>query len=301
MRGKDCNKNSTSKRLLEKLRKIKILKALPNIVTCFRIGLSIYAASSFIVGNFIPAIFSYIIAGFTDLVDGALARGLDAQSELGRKLDALSDKIYAASFIIPALVANNYIMLIPLVFEGAISVINMVGHMLGFKSETQRIGKIKTCFLFPTMIVGLLSTLPYELGLPLGVSIKPWDMILWMGPLMVATTSLQYNSIITYLNLLHKNLNSKSSNDSEDIIPVKEKPREKEGPAAIREEREMMPKERSSKRFAYIHNIAACTTTEVATYIYYQTPLEKPADNDTNKYILGTLHKVKKLMRERRR
>lgn len=179
--------------------KEKLIKNIPNILTFSRLIASLGGAISFVIGNIPVATILYIYGALSDCFDGIAARKLNAFSEVGRKLDAFSDKIYAGSLLIPGVLCGNLLLLIPLTLELGISRINLKSEKLGFKPATQRIGKFKTAFLFPTVISGLLAT------------IYP-PMYLLFLILLPITTILQKNSLTVYKSILNKNINQKSSN-----------------------------------------------------------------------------------------
>lgn len=74
--------------------KNRICNNLPNIVTLLRIIGT--AALIFTVFPSPEFIIIYSFCGATDIIDGALARGLHAQSELGSKLDSIADIFFYA-------------------------------------------------------------------------------------------------------------------------------------------------------------------------------------------------------------
>ncbi len=136
----------------------KITKQIPNILTFTRIIASILAGIFLLNNSFAIAISCYIYGAVTDAFDGFLARKLDAVSEFGKKLDPVSDKIFALSLTIPAIVLGNYALILSLVLETIIGVLNTYKELNNMHPHTLMIGKVKTVSLFPTMILGLLTT-----------------------------------------------------------------------------------------------------------------------------------------------
>ena len=179
--------------------KNNIIKNIPNFITISRIIASVLGAGFFVLGNVPVAAGLYIYGAVSDFFDGKAAKMLNAYSELGRKLDAFSDKLYAASLLLPSILGGNLLMLIPTLLELKISYINLKADKLGFNSKTIRIGKFKTAMLFPTMILGLLTTISIEF-LPLFLILFP------------ISTILQINSNICYNNLLQYNIKNKDLN-----------------------------------------------------------------------------------------
>jgi len=79
---------------------------LPNLITLLRIPLGLASAFQIIQENWSLALLLFVLAAFTDYLDGALAKLFDQKSELGEKiLEPLSD----ATMIIAPLAALNYL------------------------------------------------------------------------------------------------------------------------------------------------------------------------------------------------
>lgn len=67
------------------------MKNIPNILTLFRIFFSLILF--FLEPKKLLFLLIYIICGLTDILDGAIARKINAQSDLGAKLDSIADII----------------------------------------------------------------------------------------------------------------------------------------------------------------------------------------------------------------
>jgi len=118
------------------------LKLIPNIITSTRIISSILAPILFLSGFVITGIISYIYGAVSDGIDGFFARKFNAITDLGKKLDAISDKIFALSLLIPAFVANPICASILALGELSITSIILYSRFVK-KTETyvERIGK----------------------------------------------------------------------------------------------------------------------------------------------------------------
>lgn len=66
-----------------------IKKNLANIITCTRIIGTVFMAIFGVLTK--PFLIAYIYSGLSDVVDGFIARKLKIESDLGRKLDSVSD------------------------------------------------------------------------------------------------------------------------------------------------------------------------------------------------------------------
>ena len=73
---------------------------IPNIITCCRLVLIIFAGKYLINGDIINSFILYLIAIITDFLDGFLARRLNQISNLGIILDPVADKLMIGSAII---------------------------------------------------------------------------------------------------------------------------------------------------------------------------------------------------------
>ena len=190
--------------------KDKIIKNIPNALTISRILASIGGAGAFVAGNFPVAMVFYTYGAVSDFLDGLAAKKLNAFSELGRKLDAVSDKLFAGSILVPSIICGNFIMIITLLLEISISVINLKSHKLGFVPKTQQIGRIKTVALFPTIILGLLTTI-----IPI---LYPLLFIF-----LSVTTVLQVKSLLTYNSILNKNICSQIIKELDEVKNMEQK------------------------------------------------------------------------------
>jgi cardiolipin synthase len=94
-----------------------ILKNIPNALTLFRLGLIVPFLIFLYHHEYISAFYTFIIAGFTDGLDGWLARHFHWQSIFGSFVDPLADKLLvASSFISLALLGSLPWWLVILVF-----------------------------------------------------------------------------------------------------------------------------------------------------------------------------------------
>ena len=80
-----------------------MLKKIPNILTIGRIIIVPFFVLAFYLPGFygdLTALILFIIASFTDFLDGMLARMLGEESKLGELLDPIADKIIVATALI---------------------------------------------------------------------------------------------------------------------------------------------------------------------------------------------------------
>ena len=81
---------------------------IPNLLSIIRIGLVYPILYNIFLGNFIVSIIYFVIASVTDALDGFLARKMDWQTQLGKILDPVADKLLLSGTIF-ILWLNEYI------------------------------------------------------------------------------------------------------------------------------------------------------------------------------------------------
>lgn len=132
------------------------MKIIPNFLTAFRIVSIPFIIYFFIIGEVKISIILTIIAALTDFVDGKLARLLNAQTELGAKLDAVSDKFFSGGLLL-TIALKYHLLFINFTLELFISLISLFFYNKTKITKTLYIGKIKTWFLFVTVILGFVT------------------------------------------------------------------------------------------------------------------------------------------------
>lgn len=167
-----------------------MIKHIPNILTSIRIISIPFIVTFFTLDRIDLTIIIAIFAAITDYFDGLIARKFNVKSELGAKLDAVSDKFFAIGLLI-ALSIKYPILLISLFFEIIISIINLCIYYKTKKTESLFIGKIKTWSLFLNVILGFVSYFNYK-------------FITIMNIFLIITIILQIISIICYIERLTK-------------------------------------------------------------------------------------------------
>jgi cardiolipin synthase (CMP-forming) len=73
---------------------------IPNYITLLRLLLVPFVVWALLTGNELAALLGFMAAGFSDGVDGYIARRFDMKSELGGYLDPVADKLLLVSVFI---------------------------------------------------------------------------------------------------------------------------------------------------------------------------------------------------------
>ena len=132
-------------------------RQIPNILTLSRLLSPLLILPAAATGN-VPLTIGLTAAfGFTDFVDGQIARTYNLQSKLGADLDAITDKIFGGTILLAASFTNP-ILLMNLGLEGLISAVNIKSKLEGENPKSLYIGKAKTWFLFGLSALGIAGT-----------------------------------------------------------------------------------------------------------------------------------------------
>lgn len=88
-----------------------------------------------------PAFFIlYLVAGFTDMIDGTIARKTNTASEFGSRLDTIADMVFVAACMIklfPALTIHAWL----LIWIGVIAIIKVINILSGYILQKKFVDK----------------------------------------------------------------------------------------------------------------------------------------------------------------
>lgn len=151
---------------------------IPNFLTFSRIAAAPFAVGFLFIdvpNHYLIALLIFVIAAFTDVLDGWIARKFKMESKLGRFFDPLADKILNLVVIIALLYLNVFplwVVLLILVRDFVVDAfINLQASMKIFRTAIIS-GKVKTLFVTFAIITG-------ELGLAVkdGLNLFDWQAI----------------------------------------------------------------------------------------------------------------------------
>ena len=138
-----------------------MLRHLPNLITALRIALVVPLCSLIAAGRYDGALLVAAIAGFSDALDGYLAKRFGWQSWIGGMLDPVADKLLLmAAFVSLALAGELPVWLAVLVVgrdfaivTGAVAYHNLIGR---FDASPSRLSKLTTVSQIVFVLVQLL-------------------------------------------------------------------------------------------------------------------------------------------------
>lgn len=88
-----------------------------------------------------PAFFIlYLVAGFTDMIDGTIARKTNTASEFGSRLDTIADMVFVAACMIklfPVLTTPTWL----LIWIGVIAIIKVINILSGYILQKKFVDK----------------------------------------------------------------------------------------------------------------------------------------------------------------
>lgn len=130
---------------------------IPNLLTFIRICLTPIMIILSLFKLYKIVIVLAIIGALTDMLDGKLARYWNVTSLKGAKLDDIADKVFAIGLLLCLIPKYKSGIALLLIFEIIIAITNYYYHKETNNTETLRVGKFKTTFLFVTIILYFLA------------------------------------------------------------------------------------------------------------------------------------------------
>lgn len=152
------------------------------------------------------ALVLFVIASFTDFLDGYLARKLNLVTNFGKFLDPFADKVLTNSAFILLMITPSWveielirvpawIVIIMIIRDLAVDGIRMIGVSQGKVIAASKIGKLKTVMQIIAIIFVFLNDAIFSfLNLPNGFTIT--DFILYLAALisLISLISYLYNN-----------------------------------------------------------------------------------------------------------
>jgi len=166
------------------------LLSLPNVLTMTRIVMTPIIAYALLRGEAELALFLLLIAGISDLLDGAIARIFDQRTLVGAYLDPLADKL----MLITTMVTLFYLGVVPLflflavIFRDVLIVLGAISYELvthNLRMEPSMVSKATTAM----QIVALLAMI-CNMAWP----IDGWvlSLTIWLAFALTVVSGLHY-------------------------------------------------------------------------------------------------------------
>lgn len=133
---------------------------IPNTLTVIRMILIIPFVILLLNGADIPAVVIFIVASFTDMLDGKIARKYNLVTNFGKFMDPLADKLLVCSALICLVEMERlaaWIVIIIIAREFIISGFRLVASDNGIVIAASYWGKFKTVFQMIMVVVLMLN------------------------------------------------------------------------------------------------------------------------------------------------
>lgn len=132
----------------------------------------------------------FVIAAFTDLLDGYIARSNNMVSDYGKVMDAIADKLLVNGVLIVLSCYGFVNVIIPLVIVCRDIFVDSF-KMLAGKYEgavaASKLGKVKTVLLLSGITLMLIYNLPFELW-----GFRFADLLLIIGTILSVVSGIEY-------------------------------------------------------------------------------------------------------------
>jgi cardiolipin synthase len=171
---------------------------IPNLLSMLRLALVPPFLVLIIVGDYVAALIVLIVASFTDLLDGYLARRLNQVTRLGQLLDPAADRLYIFAALL-GLAAHGlvpwWIVIVIVARDVFLLVLGVVLANHGYGPlPVHQLGKVATFALFfglPVIMLGLAFPVVQPVSEPIGWAITLWGAFLywWAGVIYAIETA----------------------------------------------------------------------------------------------------------------
>lgn len=150
----------------------KDLMTIPNAISFIRIILitpfvALFITGKFITENYVPAIIILALSGISDLLDGMIARKFHQESELGKVLDPLADKLTLIAVGVCLIFIEPYVLPLMIIMVTKDILMIIGGTMIINKGvippKSSWYGKVSTfMFYLSVSVVVLMEIFHYE-------------------------------------------------------------------------------------------------------------------------------------------
>lgn len=132
----------------------------------------------------------FIIASFTDFLDGYLARKSNQVTDLGKMLDAIADKTLVNSALIILAYKGFVPVVIPVIIifrDTIVDAIKMQASSKGKVVAAIKSGKIKTASMMAGLVLTFFYNLPFEIW-----NIRVADFLIYFATIMSVISMIEY-------------------------------------------------------------------------------------------------------------
>lgn len=132
----------------------------------------------------------FVVASLTDFLDGHLARKYNLVTDIGKVMDAITDKILVNAVLI-VLAVNGYIsVVVPVVIVSRDIIVDSIKMVAGQKSGAvgaSKTGKIKTACMMSGITLLFFYNLPFSL-----ININPARALIMIATVLSVISGVEY-------------------------------------------------------------------------------------------------------------
>lgn len=168
---------------------------LPNKLTVARVVLVPFFILFYMTERYLPALIIFLVASFTDYLDGHLARKHNMVSNFGKIMDPLADKVlvYAAfSLLVESQLIPAWMLIIILAREFTVAGMRTVAAAEGIVIAAAMSGKIKTVLQMIAVPLLLLVPVTTEGTLTNDIVSLSANIFLWASLIMTVYSGIEY-------------------------------------------------------------------------------------------------------------
>ena len=175
--------------------------SIPNMLSYMRIvliPLFIYLLTIKTVEAWTLALIVFIIAAFTDFLDGWLARLLKQETEFGKFIDPVADKFLVISALIAIIaldknfeIFDSWMIIIIAGRDILITIMRMLAIKRGRSLRTSRFGKFKTAFQMMSVVIIIMIYVVRKTGVYSAHESAPYWVMLAVT-ILTALSGLRY-------------------------------------------------------------------------------------------------------------
>ncbi|PIR26435.1 MAG: hypothetical protein COX62_05460 [Deltaproteobacteria bacterium CG_4_10_14_0_2_um_filter_43_8] len=194
------------------MRAMKHKYTIADMLTLSRLALVPVFVLLFFLSEHLYAVLCFAIAGFTDLIDGTVARLLKQPSKLGAILDPVADKLLVEScFVLLTIVGILPWWFFAIAFTRDFFILCGIYYLernkISFRYEPVLTSKFATLFQLSTAVLGLIFWWKPFLQLGSSEYVFAFQLFLFVSAGLIALSALQY--FITGLKILKHNVKKK--------------------------------------------------------------------------------------------
>ncbi|NLY81598.1 MAG: CDP-diacylglycerol--glycerol-3-phosphate 3-phosphatidyltransferase [Clostridiales bacterium] len=163
---------------------------LPNKLTIARVIAVPFFIVAFLLEWYLPAFLIFVIASFTDFLDGKIARDRGLVTNFGKIMDPLADKILVYSafcLFVESGVVPGWMLIVILAREFAVAGMRTVAASEGIVIAAGMSGKIKTVLQMLTVPILILGSGYYE-----SILMPAGNVVLWASLIATVYSGAEY-------------------------------------------------------------------------------------------------------------